>query len=226
MTQTTPERIIETSLRLFNEHGFQNVPAALIAREVGISAGNLAYHFKSKRDIVVAVFPLISKEVRDVKPPDGEFFPKDGAHRQLTIFRNLWRYRFFFNGLLQLLNTDRKLRTSYTQLQDSVLQTIETLFDELVEQGYFRDPVPPVTTRLIALDIWMVWLSWLRFEQLENPRRKTPSDEALYRGAMMNFTILQQYLPAEFSVAMLAELRRELKVKNAGSASSQTRMAS
>jgi len=210
MTSTTADRILEASLKLFNEHGFQNVPASLIAKEVGISGGNLAYHFKSKREIVMAVFPLIAKEVREVKRPEGAFFPTDGGHRQITIFQTLWRYRFFFNGLIQLLNSDRVLRLRYKQMQDSVLDTIEALFDELVTQNYFKPPIAPVTTRMVALNIWMVWLSWLRFEQIENPRRKTPSDEALYKGVMLNFTILQQYLPAEFSREMMSELRKTL----------------
>lgn len=216
MASNTADRILETSLRLFNEYGFQNVPASLIAKEVGISGGNLAYHFKSKREIVMAVFPLISKEVRDVKQPSAEFLPRDGGYRQITILQTLWRYRFFFNGLLGLLNSDRVLRQRYRQLQDGMLDTIESLFDELVTQGYFRAPVAPVTTRLVALNIWMGWLSWLRFEQLENPRRKTPTNAALHRGTMLNFTILQQYLPADFSVEMLWLLDEMLAQPDAG----------
>jgi AcrR family transcriptional regulator len=206
MTSQTVGRILNASLRLFNEHGFQNVSAAQIAREIGISGGNLAYHFGSKHDIVKAFFPLLSEEVRGAKQPEGPFLARDAAYRQITIFHMLWRYRFFFNGLIQLLHSEPSLRREYGQLQEGVLDSIEGLFEELVSQGYFRRPKAPLSTRLVALNLWMVWLSWLRFQQIRTPKRRTPSTEALRQGALINLTVLSPYLDSAFCHKMQGEV--------------------
>ncbi|TAE30389.1 MAG: TetR/AcrR family transcriptional regulator [Candidatus Kapaibacterium sp.] len=49
----TKERIVETSRILFNEHGVEAVTVRHIADAVGISHGNLCYHFPRKEDIIL-----------------------------------------------------------------------------------------------------------------------------------------------------------------------------
>ena len=48
---TTKEKIIETSIKLFNEKGCLNTSTRHIADELGISVGNLYYHFKNNFSI-------------------------------------------------------------------------------------------------------------------------------------------------------------------------------
>ena len=45
----TKQKILDTSLELFNKNGISNVRLQQIADETGISLGNLAYHFNNTR---------------------------------------------------------------------------------------------------------------------------------------------------------------------------------
>ena len=57
----TRDRILISSLVLFNQLGFSRVTTASIAKQTGILEGSLWYHFNTKKDILDAHIQLLSK---------------------------------------------------------------------------------------------------------------------------------------------------------------------
>ena len=62
----TKSRILETALALYNEQGIQSVTNRHIAAEMGISPGNLHYHFRHTDDIIVALYEALSVEMDEL----------------------------------------------------------------------------------------------------------------------------------------------------------------
>ena len=74
------DRIVKAALPLFAEHGFTGVSLRTIAAEVGLHNSSLFHHFRSKREIAVAVFEdvleryLPKVERLDLENPDLDAF--------------------------------------------------------------------------------------------------------------------------------------------------------
>jgi AcrR family transcriptional regulator len=219
---STRERIVAAAMNLFNQNGVASVPMHKIAAELGMSPGNLAYHFKNKRDMVSAIFPLLENQMRGVlKPPGIRVSPQAAAEYQIEIFRTLWRFRFFFNGLVGLLGADPSLAKCYMRFQDWVVGTLDGLLVGLVSHGDMRTIAAPNTTHLVATNMWMLWLSWLRFAQLVSPDIAMVENAAIYDGALRHFSLMQPYYGREFASRLLVELQRALGQKDRGGAAAR-----
>ena len=55
---STKERILQKSLELFNNQGVEKVTTSLIAKELGISLGNLHYHFPNRDALIRALIDV------------------------------------------------------------------------------------------------------------------------------------------------------------------------
>lgn len=60
----TRDRIVAESLELFNAQGERNVTTNHIAAHLGMSPGNLYYHFRNKQAIIAELFAQYEAQVR------------------------------------------------------------------------------------------------------------------------------------------------------------------
>jgi AcrR family transcriptional regulator len=71
------EAILETALVLFTERGFYGTPTAMISREAGVATGTLFFYFKTKEELIDALY-------RQIKSEAGAAF-RNGVDRELTV---------------------------------------------------------------------------------------------------------------------------------------------
>ncbi|MEN1729469.1 MAG: TetR/AcrR family transcriptional regulator, partial [Pseudomonadota bacterium] len=111
MARNTRERILAMALMLFNEDGEPHVTTNRIADELEISPGNLHYHFKTKGDLIEALFSayegrmlslLATPEERDPEIEDIWLF----MH---LAFETIGEFRFFYRDLTDLCSRFRGL---------------------------------------------------------------------------------------------------------------------
>jgi hypothetical protein len=138
------------------------------------------------------VFPRLDKELRDANAPGLAFSSSSAAAHQIAFARTLWKFRFFFNGLTQILPDDPALASRFLVLQNLVINAMRELLDDLITQGYMRK-AEPNSTQNMSRACCMVWLSWLRFEQIATPRDAEPCDQAVARGIALAAVIVGPY---------------------------------
>jgi len=189
----TRERILETSLRLFNDFGEPNVTTTVIADELNISPGNLYYHFRSKDEIVNTLFGGFEREVEGVlAAPTARAANVEDIWLFLhVLFEAIWRYRFLYRDLNDLLSRNRLLEVHLKRLLEQKVRTALALCESLVAAGEMR----ATRTELPALAINMVVVTtyWLSFEYVRDPRH--PREGAtLAAGAYQVMALVAPFL--------------------------------
>ena len=152
----TAERILETTLDLFNRFGEPNVSTTLISAELRISPGNLYYHYPAKDELINALFDRYdaslgellgaSSSVRNVE--DAWFF----MH---TLFELIWQYRFLYRDLNDLLSKNRRLETHFQAVLKHKTRAMRTLLDGMQRAGALqidsRELEPTATSMVVVL---------------------------------------------------------------------------
>ncbi len=120
MSKQTREKILDASLSMFNEQGEPNVTTNHIADEIGISPGNLYYHFRNKDDIVEKLFARYETQMdQALLVPQGRLPNLEDVWLQLhLVFECMWAFRFLYRDLVDILSRNRKLKQRFARILD------------------------------------------------------------------------------------------------------------
>jgi AcrR family transcriptional regulator len=207
----TRERILELSLRLFNDFGEPNVNTTLIAEEMNISPGNLYYHFKNKDDIINCIFQQFEREIDKLLalPTDRVPNVEDAWLFLHVLFELIWKYRFFYRDLNNLLANNRTLELKFKQLLNQKVKVARGLCDGLAQAGELQAGAREIEA--LATNMVVVATYWLSYSYVLDPRRFNEPDvigAALQRGCYQVMALTSPYLTGQ-SRALFEQLAAE-----------------
>jgi AcrR family transcriptional regulator len=190
----TRERILETALALFNDHGEPNVTTQLIADELGISPGNLYYHFHSKDEIIEAIFADYEARIHEaLAAPDLQVGRVEDIALYLhRLFGHIWAWRFIYRDPHELVARNRTVETHFRQILALKVRTAAQICQRLVSSGDMR-PVPVGEIQTLAVNMTVLATHWLNFEFVRNPRQ-TLDESVLTRAAYQVMSLAAPYL--------------------------------
>lgn len=136
----TRDRILKTSLALFNAEGEAQVSTVDIAAVLGISPGNLYYHFKGKEAIIEALFDDFETELRQVlsAPIEKPLSLEDNWIFIYIIFEEINDFRFFYEGMSSILERCASLRPRLARLLALKKSTTLSILSSLESQKLVR----------------------------------------------------------------------------------------
>ncbi len=194
----TAQRILEVTLELFNRFGEPNVSTTLISAELGISPGNLYYHYPAKDELINSLFDAFESALADLLRAAQDVRNIEDAWLFLhLLFELVWQYRFLYRDLNDLLSKNRHLETHFQSVLKSKGQAVQTLLAGLGKEGVIQidaREVEPVATAMVV-----VLTYWLSFEYVRDPRHALEpefANAALARGAFHMLSLLLPHLEA------------------------------
>lgn len=165
----TRDRILQTALALFNQEGEAQVSTVDIAAVMGISPGNLYYHFRGKEAIIEALFEDFEEEIRQVlsAPIKRPLAIEDNWIFVYIVFEEINDFRFFYYGLASILERCAELRGRMTRLLNLKRDTADAMLSALEKEGmlYFA----PGEREALAARIAAHLTFWLQYRNLTAP---------------------------------------------------------
>jgi AcrR family transcriptional regulator len=192
----TAERILEVTLELFNRFGEPNVSTTLISAELGISPGNLYYHYPAKDELINSLFARYEKALGELLgASEGVRNVEDAWFFLHSLFEIIWEYRFLYRDLNDLLSKNRMLETHFQTVLKDKTRAIRNLLAALSRNSAVtmdaREVEPTANSMVVVLTYW------LSFEYVRDPRHALEPDnaqQALMRGAHHVLSLLAPYL--------------------------------
>lgn len=138
----TRQRILKSAISLFNEMGLVNVRLQHICDDTIISLGNITYHYKTKDDIIEAIW----QEVQNAQVVLLAEF------RTLPLFEDIDRYleasftlqqqyKFFYNDTLEVVRAYPKVGEAHRQHIQWQARQLGMMFQFNQARGVFA-PAP------------------------------------------------------------------------------------
>ena len=189
----TRERILETALAMFNETGEPSVATTAIAFEMGISPGNLYYHYHSKEAIVADLFTAFRHEIETtLAAPDARLPNAEDCWLFLhLVFEAIWKYRFIYRDINDLVARYRVIEVQFRRILAHKIRVAEQILGGLVKAGQMRAGPAEIVT--LAENIVLTASYWMSFEYARNPR-VAQDGRTLARGAFHVIAIAAPYL--------------------------------
>lgn len=171
----TRDRIIHSATELFNDQGERNITTNHIAAHLGISPGNLYYHFRNKEDIIHSIFDQYARHLSESFTParSNEIKLENLMGYLDAIFYLMWQFRFFYANLPDILSRDEPLQQKYLKAQEQLRSSVVALLRSLREGGIIDvndEDLPD-----LGQTIKMVVTCWIPFQIARPPIPASPS---------------------------------------------------
>jgi AcrR family transcriptional regulator len=194
----TKEKIVDVAIELFTERGFSSVSTNHIASAMGISPGNLYYHFRNKEDILWLALRRFSDAMALLLgSPDEEKIDAARLRRYLEdAIGVLNDYRFFLESEVGLVRESERLENAFRKLEKENIDKLVRIFTALRKAGIMTGPKGQHELIALANNTWIVFSNWLNFLRTSQGSFSASTEER--RSGMFHvFALFQPYLTAD-----------------------------
>ena len=163
-TMKTKDRIIEGAIDLFNQRGFSNVSMQRLADHLGLSPGNLTYHFPKKQDLMLALYDEFQKEILQINPTNRTQKPDlIQIDQQIDAFHQFQqRFLFFYLDILEIERAYPQIARKHQTHIKGQIGALQQSLEHNKDLGFLHQPGEPFTFWDLAEQLWFTAVFWHR----------------------------------------------------------------
>ncbi|WP_259758741.1 TetR/AcrR family transcriptional regulator [Pseudomonas sp. GCEP-101] len=204
----TRDRIAQASLELFNAQGERSVTTNHIAAHLGISPGNLYYHYRNKQVIIAQLFAEYESHVDQfLHLPEGRALTvEDKTFYLEALLAAMWHYRFLHRDLEHLLDSDPALAAAYRSFARRAMGNAKAIYRGFVDAGILQMDEPQLEA--LTLNAWIILTSWVRYLCTTREVAGDLSEALMRRGIYQVLALESGHIAPAFREAVAAVFDR------------------
>ncbi|OQR30722.1 TetR family transcriptional regulator [Pseudomonas sp. T] len=204
----TRDRIAQASLELFNAQGERSVTTNHIAAHLGISPGNLYYHYRNKQVIIAQLFAEYESHVDQfLHLPEGRALTvEDKTFYLEALLAAMWHYRFLHRDLEHLLDSDPELAAGYRAFARRAMDNAKAIYRGFVDAGILQMDEPQLEA--LTLNAWIILTSWVRYLCTTREVANDLSEALMRRGIYQVLALESGHIAPAFREAVAAVFDR------------------
>lgn len=179
MKISTKQKILAVARTLFNDYGYNSVSLRDIAKAVGISEGNLTYHFKKKEYLIESLLLESVDTFPTGTPQTLEELDAIFEDLQQNVQKNI----YFFLHYAQLSQSSPEICQKQSIRYSKLLEKLKRAFQNLNEAGLVRDEVFSGEYNNMIDTLYMSIIYWAPFMEL---KKTAHADNTEYRNYAWN----------------------------------------
>jgi len=158
----TKEKILNKALKLFNSNGLENVTTRHIATELGISQGNLHYHYPNKNTLIKLLFNHFINEIKDSEQfKDGSFKEQIFINSIKTNYIIMQNYSFLFTDKEIVWRRIPEIKQDFFEFFESKKDKFNQLLALYKTEGLIRKQISDTQLNFLANQFIFTITSWL-----------------------------------------------------------------
>lgn len=188
--ETNKDRILNASIDLFNQSGTVAVTTNHIAKHLGISPGNLYFHFSGKEEIIRNLYERMCRETYEVwseKDAETSRSPEQFVERAFEVF---YKYRFFHREMYHLRRNDPALTAIWKKHLAKTQRLMFAQYAHWVRLGAMKPMRDKRELQFIADTVLITSNAFLNFFESE---QKPARNRSVRAGIEYVLKLLQPY---------------------------------
>lgn len=159
----TKEKILSQSLLLFNQEGVENITTRHIAKALGMSQGNLHYHYPNKNVLISTLFEQFMAQIKGAARYNKEtVLAKEAVLQSMADnFKIMYQHRFLFKDNEVVWRRIPIIKTQIIDFFDLKKKEIKALILHYKKEGIFRKDISDKQIDYLAKQFVFSISSWL-----------------------------------------------------------------
>jgi len=187
MKNNTKQRIITAATKYLNKNGFGAVTLHELAGVIGMTRGNLTYHFKTKNELLEAISDDMWTKINAKRSKSRQFPSFENLHNEIQLYYRFQKeYAFIFLDPHVLRHP--KIKQAFREMTKQTIADNKATIAFSISTGNMKPEPFKGVYHNIALTTWMLTFFWLAQQIIRGEKTNEDGEKIIWSLLLPHFT--------------------------------------